>query len=232
MTKRGPETPDGLPESVELAPTVEPAQIERRKKKHSEMIRREAGIVFVTDPHGIAIPELRKDKRFRHVPLKVLSYWCAKDKWVERRQAVFEKWEKEVEARLGSEMAKARIAEIRELHKVRKLALDKLYSLGTPVKSWEGVVKVLLDVNARLEDLGTSVGKEMMPGGTPHGTAQVEANMRSELSIEEVRAAAREVLKVRRATIRAALPAPTDEPQAEPVAETEPNLEEEEEVNA
>jgi hypothetical protein len=221
MSKREPEileTTEALPE------TVEPLKLEKRRKKHSEMIRREAGIVFVTDPHGIAIPELRKDKRFRHVPLKVLSYWCLKDKWVERRQAVFEKWEKEVEARLGSEMAKARIAEIRELHKVRKLALDKLYNTVTPVKSWEGVVKVLLEVNTRLEELGQSVGKEMLPG-TPSGTTAVEPNMRSDLSIEEVRAAAREVLKVRRNTIRAALPATTTEPVPTPIAETEPETE-------
>ena len=210
--------PEGLPE------TVEPAQIPRRKIRHSEMIRREAGIVFVTDPHGVSIQELVQDPRFAHIPTKTLAYWCNEDKWVERRQAVFERWRKDVEERLGSEMAKSRIAEIRELHNVRKLALQKLYSVATPVKSWEGVAKTLLEINARLEELASSVGREMLPAGGGGGLAPGEANMRSDLSVEEVRAAAREVLRLRRATIRSALPPPDagDEPPEEPIAETEP----------
>lgn len=191
---------DGLPE------TVAPAQVEKRtSRKHSDMVRREAGIVFVTDPHGVSVSELHQDPRFQSVPLNVLQDWCTEDRWLERRHEVFEKWRHEVEDRLGSEMAKARIAEIRELHKVRKLALEKLYSPATAAKSWEGVARSLLEINARLEELASSVGREVLPSG-PNGAPAIDANMRSDLSIEEVRAASREVLKLRRNAIRAALP--------------------------
>jgi hypothetical protein len=201
MKKKKVKKPLRLTEFLnELGERVEPAQVERRPTKFSSNLRREAGIVFVTDPHGLTLEELKTDPRFKPVSMGLLRHWCAVDKWVERRKEIFDRWKKEVEDRLGSELAKARVSEIRELHNVRRLALEKLYSIDTPTKSWEGVVKALLEVNARLEDLATNVGKEMLPAATARIGSS--AAMRTELSIDEIRAATKEVLRLRREALR------------------------------
>lgn len=188
-------------------PGPEPVQVAKRETDPAknpqarDRVRREAAILFCTDPEGLTVADLHEDPRFRHIPLKTLQQWCTADGWVERRQSIFDNWRRQVEDRLGSEMAKGRIQEIRELHKIRRMALQKLEGPDVQVKSWEGVVRSLLEVNERLEQLATSVSKELLPG-QPHGAIGGQGAMRSDLSIDEVRAATKEILRLRRESIR------------------------------
>lgn len=225
-------TPKRTPVHSSFPKAVAPAEVTRRetdpnKNRHArDLIRRESAIVFATDPHGLSVAELHTDSRFCTIPLKTLQEWCTEDKWVERRAEVFDNWRKQVEDRLGSEMAKARIAEIREWHRVRAVAtklLDPSNPDWAPPKSWEGVARSLLEVNQRLEELAISVSREMLPG-QPGGAYGADHAMRSELSLEEVRAATREVLRIRREAIRSGaiqIPAKTSDESRVPIEESE-----------
>jgi hypothetical protein len=165
-----------------------------------ERARFEAGIIYTTDPDGLSVPDLRKDPRFADVPEATLYEWSKRDKWVERRKQVFEKIRQKAEAKIGSVLVKARMAEVEELMEVKDIAMTWIRA-GLMPKSLEGLVKALIDLNTRREELSLSIMTEAMPG-MQEGRSTGPAIGQSEFSVTEARELAHKAIAARRQTIR------------------------------
>ena len=182
----------------------------------SARLRVEAGMVYMTDSERGSITKLLDDSRFSGVGRRTLERWCAEDKWVQRREQFLEHWASVARRRLGSQLVQSRIDELEELAEVRALAMEKIRDELTLPKSWEGVVKVLLDVNTRIEHVASDIGAEMMPPGSAESA---EHTLASEASLGEVDrdAAVKAILAARRARLAAAA-GPVVEATVTPVA--------------
>lgn len=183
---------------------VEPLAAEREGISR-ERARFEAGIIYTTDPDGVSVPELRKDPRFADIPEKTLYEWSTQDKWVERRKQIFEKIRAKAESKIGSVLVKSRLKEVEELQEVKDIAMGWIRA-GVMPKSLEGLIKALIDLNSRREELSLSIMSEAMPGmqagGQASGIPQIGT---SEFSKTEVRELAHRAIAARREAIRSEL---------------------------
>jgi hypothetical protein len=188
--------------------------LEKKVTAKNARMRLDAGLVYMTDQSGITLDQLANDERF-NVSKRTLERWCKEDRWVERRQEFLENWAAVARGRLGSELCRLRQGELAQLEEIQQLAMEKVRSELTVTKSWEGVVKVLLDTNRRVEALAASIGAEIMPG---QATARFGGNSEGgeQLSETEKQSLAKQLLQMRRDAIRRDGGQPVIEAEATP----------------
>lgn len=177
-------------------------EMEKKAASKNARLRLDAGLVYMTDQEGMSIDDLSKDERFRGVSKRTLERWSKEDRWVERRSEFFEKWAAIARERLGSQLCQLRQQELTQLEEIQMLAMDKIRSELTGPKSWEGVVKVLLDANRRVESLAAAIGTEIMPG---QQQARFGGGGGVQLSEVEKSTLAKQILSMRRDAVRGQL---------------------------
>jgi hypothetical protein len=165
------------------------------RKRNLDFVRQKAGLVYTTDPDGLTVLQLRELEEFKDVPVQTLQKWSQLDNWTSRRKEVFEKWRIAAEDRLGGELARTRIEELRELQDIKRLALGKLKSAATEAKSWEGVAKVLVLINERIEYLAKTASDTY--GGGPAAPTEGGGEVKIGLTDVELDAAIDAILKAR-----------------------------------
>lgn len=168
-------------------------------------LRMDAGLAYMTNPDCASLDDLSQDERFRSVSKRTLERWCAEDKWVERRQQFLSRWAEHAKERLGSALSRHRTEEFQQLLRVRELALSKLEDPMLEPKSWEGVAKVLVEINRRIENVAVSVGNEVLPSGL-----EKQETGPSRLDPLEREVLRKRLLGLRREKLRAIEPETTD----------------------
>jgi hypothetical protein len=167
-----------------------------RRNGHSRI---EAGLAYMSDPKCGSIEKLSQDPRFMHVNKRTLERWASEDKWVARRQKFLDTWSRRAARKLGSELCKVRQAELNHLLEIQMLGMEKVRDELTLPKSWEGVVKVLIDANRRIEEVSTNIGNELMPPGSEAGALTAG---QTSMTDEERSAARKAILASRRQGMR------------------------------
>lgn len=177
------------------------------KKKNGKMIkapeiggsrgfwlRQQALLVYTTDPRSLTVDALGKLPQFAHVPRKTLKVWADVDQWTKERQRVSRQWREAIEAKLGSELAIQAAEQLRDLQDIRRIAVTKLKGTALEAKSWEGVLKVLLAADERLEVLARNFARDLNPTGGEESEPEVKTN----LTVTELEAAVSAILADRR----------------------------------
>lgn len=167
------------------------------RRSSQEYIRQRAALVYTTDPNGMTIEELHRIDEFKHIPLATLQQWSRLEGWTERRKEVFARWRRQAEDRIGTEISRIRLDELRQLEDIRRIAIRKLKRKATKENSWEGVGNLLLKLNDRLEYLAGMIGKEMLPPEENKAEKAADALLKNGLTPAEMEAAIEAILRAR-----------------------------------
>lgn len=179
--------------------TVVP-DVDDKLSRQNGKLRLDAGLAYMTHPTGTTIEELHADPRFSVVSKRTLERWSSEDMWVERRTEFLQAWAEQAKQRLGTELTKARMQEMKDLQEVREIAMEKIRDEMTAPKSLEGMIKALVEIGKREEAVAVGVAGEMMPGDTQMGIA---AAAEHKLTEDERRALTKTILRTRRNQVRA-----------------------------
>lgn len=162
---------------------------------------------YVFHPRGIPLAHFVDNPDYGNFSKSTIEFWCHADQWVSRRKAFGEQVRRKVEASLANRMVQQQITELRELEEIQTSLLGKIKTemADTPPKSFEGAVSALLKVNEACRKIRESVkvhlvGREQQPEPAQAGESEPEApaQLPATLSEEEIHAAAKAALKVRR----------------------------------
>jgi hypothetical protein len=132
-----------------------------------------AGEVYVHSELAVTVRELNKRPEFLHLRYELLEDWCARDGWVERRKALQEAVRKRVEASIATDLAQARIEQLRQLLAIREkfngVGMSKNakgeITFNLEPKSLEGWMSVLLKLDAHIDKLQGAVAS-ILPSQT------------------------------------------------------------------
>ena len=150
---------------VDVMPEVEEEEPEESIKvaRRNGPSRIEAGLAYMTDPNCGSIEKLSQDPRFMHVNKRTLERWASDDGWVKKREDFLNKWAKRAKEKLGSALCKVRQAELNQLLEIQMIGMEKIRDELCLPKSWEGVVKAVVEANRRIEEVSTAIADEVMP---------------------------------------------------------------------
>lgn len=179
-----------------------PGSDEKALSRQNGKLRLDAGLVYMTHPKGMTLEELHADSRFGTVTLRTLERWSSEDKWVERRAEFLQAWAEQAKQKLGSELTKARLQEMKDLQEVRMIAMEKIRDEMTAPKSLEGMIKALVEIGKREEAVSIGVVQEMLPEGS-NSRMGIAAAADHKLTEDERRALTRTILRTRRNQVRA-----------------------------
>lgn len=124
-----------------------------------------AAELYVHSEVAMTVRELHQRPEFRHLGLATMELWCTNDRWSERRKALQEAIRKRVESSMATELARARIEQLRQLLSIREkfnavgmLTNDKgEIQFKMEPKSLEGWMAVLIKLDAHIDKLQGAV---------------------------------------------------------------------------
>ena len=185
-----------------------PVKPKGKKKSSLDAKRFEAGVVYITTIDSISIEDLHKDPRFADISIVTLGKWSAQDKWRERRQQLFLGVQKKLEAKLADQLEVALLQEIEDLMEIRSMAMGMVKKELTngvsviPAKSWEGLAKVIMQANQRLDDIRHAQARSVVDAmGDSDGQSVSDRHPAAKISYtkKELRDASNYILAQRRA---------------------------------
>lgn len=122
----------------------------------------EAAVAFITDPNCSTVKALCNNPRFLgRVHPNTLGRWRKDGKWDFYRKKFFSAWLRETTRTVGSELVDAKREELRQLRKIRELALLKLDDENVMPRSWEGVAKAFVEISRRTDDVTEQLRDEL-----------------------------------------------------------------------
>lgn len=126
--KKGPKAKAKEPTSVEkLAAGLPLDSIALDAPGRARQIQRLAAeIHFTTDLNACSLADLHDHPLFHDIPLKTLQDWAVDGGWLAKREAVIERWRKQIEDRIGEQLVKQRLAAVQELTCIRTAILWRL----------------------------------------------------------------------------------------------------------
>lgn len=128
-----------------------------------DTLRKNAELIFTSDPSNRNLAELQRDPRFQVVSLATLEQWSREDGWEAKRSAFIETWNKEAQRRLGKKYAAERVNDLSKLERVSAILMEKLMDEALQAKSVEGAANALVNVLKMKDDLLVKVADEILP---------------------------------------------------------------------
>lgn len=189
---------------------VSTATIEEAPKKDVPYVHRNnwlkqlAEVQYITSQEFITVPELAQDPKFKHLKVSTLHNWCAEDRWIDKRQEYFARLKKQLEQKIGTALVRAQYEQLAEMDELAEDIKDKLRNGSIPVKSFEGLVKALLGVEEFRRADRIRLASDMVPESLG-GESLAENQIVPDLSDEEARKLATEIMKLRQQKIRSKL---------------------------
>lgn len=161
-----------------------------------DTLRRNAELIFTSDPSNRNLAELQRDPRFQAVSLAQLEEWARLDNWEAKRSAFIETWNKEAQKRLGRKYAAERVADLGRLERVANILMDKLMDEALQAKSVEGAANALVNVMKMKDDLLVKVADEVLPKQeqAPAGLAAIPESTPEDVDFAELDAEASKLL--------------------------------------
>lgn len=167
-------------------------------------LRQLAEVQYVTSQEFISISELANDPKFRHLTQAILARWSALDGWVEKRQEYFARLKAQLEQKIGNSLVRAQYAQLRDMDVLADDIKQRLRAGNIPVRSFEGLVKALLGVEEfrktdRIRLASAMINEPLV------GEAAPSSQVVPDLSDEEARQVATEIMRLRQKKVRAKL---------------------------
>jgi hypothetical protein len=185
--------------TIEEAPKEEVAYSHRNK-----WLRQLAEVQFVTSQEFISLAELAKDPKFKHLKPTTLTHWSAEDCWFAKRQEYFERLKKQLEQKIGTALVRAQYDQLAEMDALAEDIKNKLRKGTIPVRSFEGLVKALLGVEEFRRADRIRLAADIIPESLD-SQPLAENQIVPDLSDEEARKLATEIMKLRQQKIRGKL---------------------------
>lgn len=140
-----------------------------------------AGQLYINSDAALSVRDVHQRPEFQKCSYRALERWCGLDRWSERRQEVQERVRKRVESSMATELARARIDQLRRLLEIREkfnavgmLTNDKgEIQFKMEPKSLEGWMAVLLKLDAHIDKLQGSVAA-IMPSQTAEAVVPMD----------------------------------------------------------
>jgi len=189
---------------VSTATIVEAPKEEVAYTKRNNWLRQLAEVQFITSQEFITLPELAKDPKFKHLHPGTLGNWCAEDLWIDKRKEYFARLKKQLEQKIGTALVRAQYEQLAEMDELAEDIKDKLRNGTIPVRSFEGLVKALLGVEEFRRADRIRLAGDMVPESLG-GESLAENQIVPDLSEEEARKLATEIMKLRQQKIRSKL---------------------------
>lgn len=98
----------------------------------------------------ISVADLLKDERLSHLSFSTLQVWAAEDQWTKHRKEVYEKVRKNMLQATSQRLTQRMHHDVALILRLLKQSETFLLSGKVKPRSWEGVVKRILDLQARL----------------------------------------------------------------------------------
>ena len=127
-----------------------------------------AGELYVRSEVALTLPELHRRPEFQHLTIFCLRDWCTVDKWVERRKSLQEAVRKQVEASIATDLAQARIEQLRYLLDLRK----KFAEMGT-IQNEKGEVNFKLEPRSLESWMAVSIKLDQHIDKLQHSVASI-----------------------------------------------------------
>lgn len=160
--------------------TVDTSKVNPDDVLGRDRLRLEAGMVYVTSLKAISVTELHSQPRFNGIPLQTLAKWANEDKWVQRRKEMFASLREGLEKRLRESLTDQVYTSVQSLRKLKGMAEDKLTAIGPngkpmlKARSWEGVAKIFMEADKRLDEYRQTMNDDPMAlGFAPKSTKQL-----------------------------------------------------------
>ena len=169
-----------------------------------------AGELYVHSELAVSVRELHERSEFQHLRYEVMEDWCSRDRWVERRKELQDAVRKRVEATIATDLAQARIEQLRQLLSIREkfnvvgMAKDAKGELqfNLEPRSLEGWMSALIKLDAHIDKLQGAVAS-ILPNQTanaivPTGQGSgISPTLRPRLTEEESLALALKLRDIR-----------------------------------
>jgi hypothetical protein len=165
-----------------------------------------AGMYYTTDLKGTTIERLKRHPMWSKYSLPTLQMWSREDRWVERRRANMKRWQNAIEARIGTEVVKARMKDLEDMRGIYQKMITKLKGKALKAKSYEGMVSALVKLADLMDGWSERLSKEFVPeaplGGEDPGISVHRHEAKPTISPAEARVAAKAVMQERRQQLR------------------------------
>lgn len=134
-----------------------PVQPSRKTSRIEGWKRFEAGYLYVTSLDLASIGDIKKDKRFKDIPLQRLHRWAKQDGWDEKRKAMFSQLQEGLEKKLRHTLEDAVVKDAQHNMALRNGAMRSLFNedgeMIMEFRSAEGASKVVMETGRRLQEL-------------------------------------------------------------------------------
>jgi hypothetical protein len=163
-----------------------------------------AGMYYTTDLKGATIEQLHRHPMWNRFSIYTLHQWSREDQWVERRRANMERWQRAIEARIGTEVVKARMADLGEVREIYQKMIKKLKGKALKARSYEGMVSALVKLAELMDGWSERLSKEFVPEAPMGGELGIGHGheVKPSISAEEARVAAKAIMQDRRQQLR------------------------------
>ena len=201
-------------------PTKASMEFEEGSRSYAA-IRYSAGRYYVTDADKMcSLDDMARMPMFSMVSRSTLAHWSAEDGWVERRRQFIDNLNKKYASKLGTALVQARLSALKKTEAVAERLFDALISKAKhqilEANSLEGAANAYARLCVVLDDQREKLADAVMP--EPIAVQQTEnmlPTVRPRLSLEESRAAALTIVRMRREEMRAAMRQSDAEKQGE-----------------
>jgi len=184
--------------------SLETAEINGEGKgKGNVWLRKLAELQYVTSQKFVTLEQLNRDEKFKHLSQGTLQFWSIQDQWVEKRKEYFERLKVKLEQKIGNALVQAHYRQLRDLDEISEQMKNMLRRNVVAPKSFEGLVQALLHVeefrrSERLRLAGDVVNNTVGGEGGGGSANQITPD----LSDDEARHIATEIMKLRQRKIR------------------------------
>lgn len=217
---------EDVPVAIAEVEASEPPK-KSKQKHHDAKIISAAAVAYCSDPECATIAKMATHPKFKHIPFSTLARWRRKYDWDGLRQQFHLDWIERVKKSFGKREARKREIEIRQLSRLQAKANKHLLGKNAVLpKSWEGVLKMRVDIGKRIEELTKLQAEDFFPE-KESTESQVPLSAEERRIVERHRAdVAEKLLETRRTEMRQqlgsgapALSSAAEEPQPKTAAE-------------
>lgn len=173
---------------------------------NNRYLRWSAGLYYTTDLRGVTFEQMSRHPFFGKVSMDTLARWSTQDRWVERRNQNLDNWRRAIENKIGSELVKSRTDQMVRMRELFDKIMDQVLKKGRSAlkaKSLEGLVSALVKLADLMDNWNEKLFHSVIPDMPASAAiASVPAASKPRLSINEARAAAKIIMKMRRDEMR------------------------------
>lgn len=171
-------------------------------KKGIAFLRWSAEMYYTTSVNDCSLRDMTKHRMFKSVSPKTLGTWSVEDRWPEKRQRMKDHIRNSIAAQVGSELARARLEQLHQLETLYNDAFHKLMNAPVVLMSYEKLLTAIIKLAETLDNFREKLANQIGPVDNPSTQAPGQMPIEARLNPDEIRALAKRLIQMNRATIR------------------------------